>query len=75
MCDTVSLENVLTDVQELSKGMDLTKKEFELRKDFKDEKQNVVLKDFLSNAEEKFKRVRTDAKTAQDAFLECVEVH
>lgn len=69
----VSLENVLSDVQELSKGMDLTRKEFELRKDFKDEKQNVVLKDFLTNAEEKFKRIRTDSKVAQDAFLECVE--
>ena len=53
--------------------MDLTRKEFELRKDFKDEKQNVVLKDFLTNAEEKFKRIRTDSKVAQDAFLECVE--
>ena len=69
----VSLENVMTDVQELYKGMELTRKEFELRKDFKDDKQNVVLKDFLGNAEEKLRRLRTEAKAAQDAFHECVE--
>lgn len=53
--------------------MDLTRKEYELRKDFKDEKQNVVLKDFLANAEEKLRRLRIDSKAAQDAFQECVE--
>ena len=63
----------MTDVQELYKGMELTRKEFELRKDFKDDKQNVVLKDFLSNADEKLRRLRTEAKAAQDAFNECVE--
>lgn len=71
---TVSLENVMTDVHELDKGMELTRKEFEMRKDFKDhDKQNTVLKDFLSNAEEKLRRLRSEAKAAQDAFNECVE--
>ena len=71
---TVSLENVMTDVGELEKGMELTRKEFELRKDFKDQdKQNVVLKDFLGNAEEKLRRLRCESKAAQDAFHECVE--
>lgn len=63
----------MTDVAELSKGMELTRKEFELRKDFKDDKQNTVLKDFLGNAEEKLRRLRVEAKAAQDAFVECVE--
>ena len=70
---TVSLENVLGDIQELHKGMELTKKEYELRKDLKDEKQNTILKDFLTNAEEKLRRLRADSKAAQDAFSECVE--
>ncbi|XP_046450658.1 formin-like protein [Daphnia pulex] len=70
---TVSLENVLSDIQELQKGMDITRKEYELRKDLKDEKQNVILKDFLTNAEEKLRRLRADSKAAQDAFNECVE--
>nr|CAH0111898.1 unnamed protein product [Daphnia galeata] len=70
---TVSLENVLSDIQELQKGMEITRKEHELRKDLKDEKQNVILKDFLTNAEEKLRRLRADSKAAQDAFNECVE--
>lgn len=69
----VSLENVLGDIQELHKGMEITKKEYELRKDLKDEKQNMILKDFLTNAEEKLRRLRADSKAAQDAFNECVE--
>jgi hypothetical protein len=69
----VSLENVLSDIQELQKGMEITRKEHELRKDLKDEKQNVILKDFLTNAEEKLRRLRADSKAAQDAFNECVE--
>lgn len=63
----------MTDVHELDKGMELTRKEFELRKDFKDDKQNVVLKDFFSNADEKLRRLRSEAKAAHDAFCECVE--
>jgi len=73
VCVTVSLENVLGDIQELQKGMEITRKEYELRKDVKDEKQNVILKDFLTNAEEKLRRLRADSKAAQDAFNECVE--
>jgi hypothetical protein len=53
--------------------MDITRKEYELIKDLKDEKQNVILKDFLTNAEEKLRRLRADSKAAQDAFNECVE--
>ena len=41
---TVSLENITTDVHELEKGMDLVRKEFELRGK---EKHNTVLRRFL----------------------------
>jgi len=67
---TVSLENVMTDVHELEKGMELTRKEFELRKDFKD---TAVLKEFLASAEDKLRRLQTDSKIAQDAFSDVVE--
>ncbi|XP_033333224.2 formin-like protein isoform X1 [Megalopta genalis] len=67
---TVSLENITTDVHELEKGMDLVKKEFELRGK---EKHNTVLRDFLNNSEEKLRRLKSDARTAGDAFRECVE--
>lgn len=66
----VSLENIVTDVHELEKGMDMVRKEHELRgKD----RQSVVLKDFLANSEEKLTKVRKDTKMAQEAFKDCVE--
>ncbi|KAK9303760.1 hypothetical protein QLX08_004639 [Tetragonisca angustula] len=67
---TVSLENITTDVHELEKGMDLVRKEFELRGK---EKHNTVLRDFLNNSEEKLRRLKSDARTAGEAFRECVE--
>ncbi|XP_012541550.1 formin-like protein isoform X1 [Monomorium pharaonis] len=67
---TVSLENIMTDVHELEKGMDLVRKEFELRGK---EKHNMVLRDFLNNSEEKLRRLKLDARTASEAFRECVE--
>ncbi|XP_072755946.1 formin-like protein isoform X2 [Anoplolepis gracilipes] len=67
---TVSLENITTDVHELEKGMDLVRKEYELRGK---EKHNTVLRDFLNNSEEKLRRLKLDARTAGEAFRECVE--
>ncbi|KAK0174346.1 hypothetical protein PV327_010129 [Microctonus hyperodae] len=67
---TVSLENITTDVHELEKGMDQVRKEFELRGK---EKHNTVLRDFLNNAEEKLRRLRSDSRAAGEAFRECVE--
>lgn len=67
----VSLENVMTDVQELEKGMDVVRKEVELRGG--SSVQNHVLKDFLVNSEDKLKKVRVDAKNGQEAFKDCVE--
>lgn len=66
----VSLENIITDVHELEKGMDLVRKEFELRGK---EKHNTVLRDFLNNSEEKLRRLKSDARAAGEAFRECVE--
>lgn len=67
---TVSLENIVTDVHELEKGMDLVRKEHELRGK---ERQSVVLRDFLNNSEEKLRKLKADAKTAQETFKDCVE--
>ena len=59
----VSMENISTDIHELEKGFDLTKKEYNARKDSKD--CPVILKDFLVNSEERFKKLLADVKTAQ----------
>ncbi|XP_055372916.1 formin-like protein isoform X2 [Condylostylus longicornis] len=66
----VSLENVITDVHELEKGMEMVRKETDLR--IKGA-QIHILKDFLNNSEEKLKKIKNDMKLAQDAFKECVE--
>jgi len=50
--------------------MDLVRKEYELRGK---EKHNTVLRDFLNNSEEKLRRLKLDARTASEAFRECVE--
>lgn len=35
--------------------------------------QSLVIKDFLQNSEEKLKKLKSESKTAQEAFRECVE--
>jgi len=62
LCVAVSLENVITDIAEMEKGMEMTKREYEARKD---RDPPVILKDFLANSEDKIKKLRTDAKSAQ----------
>ena len=59
----VSLENITTDLVELNKGMELTKKEYVLRQT--SPTPPVILADFLRNSEEKLLKLRTDTKTAQ----------
>uniref|UniRef100_A0A1B6DWK9 Formin-like protein n=1 Tax=Clastoptera arizonana TaxID=38151 RepID=A0A1B6DWK9_9HEMI len=67
---TVSLEIVISDVSELEKGMELVRKESEVRR----ERTNpTVLRDFLANSEDKLRKLKTDAKIAQDLFRECLE--
>ncbi|XP_050546800.1 formin-like protein [Daktulosphaira vitifoliae] len=68
----VSLENVITDVNELEKNMEIVKKECETR--VHGNTQNVlILRDFLNNSEEKLKRLKNESKTAQETFRDCVE--
>jgi len=62
----VSLENVITDIAEMEKGMEMTKREYEARKD---REPPVILRDFLANSEDKIKKLRTDAKSAQVSSL------
>lgn len=74
----VSLENIMTDVNELEKGMEQAKKEFERGSNMRSvEGQNAaaVLKDFLGNSEEKLKKLRAESKTAQAAFAEVLEYY
>lgn len=58
----VSLEILISDVNELEKGMEQVRKEADLRGKGT---HNHVLRDFLSNSEEKLKKIRVDCKTAQ----------
>lgn len=66
----VSLENVITDVHELEKGMEMVRKEADLRGKGP---YNMVVRDFLNNSEEKLKKIKNDTKTAETIFKECVE--
>ncbi len=58
----VSIENITSDLVELTRGMEMTKREFEARKD---RDPPLILKDFLNNSEDKLKKLKQDAKTAQ----------
>lgn len=66
----MSLENIVTDVHELEKGMETVRKEADTRGKGA---QSMVLRDFLGNSEEKLRRLRNDTKAAQESFRECVE--
>ncbi|KAK1789257.1 hypothetical protein P4O66_014876 [Electrophorus voltai] len=63
----VSLENVLLDVKELQRGMDLTRREYSMHG------HNTLLRDFIQHNESKLKKLQDDAKIAQDAFEEVVK--
>ncbi|ELK35057.1 Formin-like protein 2, partial [Myotis davidii] len=63
----VSLENVLLDVKELQRGMDLTKREYSMHD------HNTLLKDFILSQEGRLKKLQDDAKIAQDAFDDVVK--
>ncbi|KAM6188978.1 formin-like protein 3 isoform 2-T2 [Sarcoramphus papa] len=57
----VSLENVLLDVKELGRGMELLRRECGLH-------ENSVLRTFLAASEGKLERLQKDARTAEDAY-------
>lgn len=58
----VSLEMLISDVNELEKGMEAVRKEADLRGKGV---QSHVLRDFLGNSEEKLKKIKSECKTAQ----------
>ncbi|XP_062271330.1 LOW QUALITY PROTEIN: formin-like protein 2 [Scomber scombrus] len=62
----VSLENVLCDVKDLQRGMELTWREFSVQ-------HNATLKDFISRNESRLTKVQEDARIAQDAFEDVVK--
>uniref|UniRef100_A0AAX7VD29 Formin-like 2b n=1 Tax=Astatotilapia calliptera TaxID=8154 RepID=A0AAX7VD29_ASTCA len=62
----VSLENVLSDVKELQRGMELTWREFSVS-------HNATLKDFISRNESRLSKLQEDARIAQDAFEDAVK--
>lgn len=57
----VSLENVLLDVKELGKGMELIRRECSLH-------DHAVLKNFLQSSDQQLDKLQKDAKTAEEAF-------
>ncbi|XP_075913628.1 formin-like protein 2 isoform X2 [Petromyzon marinus] len=63
----VSMENVLQDVRELQRGMDLTKREFSMHES------NTLLREFLAPSEARLERLLSDTKTAQEAYNTVVQ--
>lgn len=61
----VSLENVLLDVKELGKGMDLVRRECSLH-------DHAVLKGFAQTSDTQLDKLAKDAKTAEEAFNNVV---
>lgn len=66
----VSLENVMSDVTEMEKGMENVRKEADVRNRATN---SHVLRDFLNNFEDKLRKIKADSKNAQELFKECVE--
>lgn len=62
----VSLDQVLQEVTDIRKGLDLTTKEYENH-------QNPVLKEFLQKAGDKVQRLIEDADVAQEAYRNVVQ--
>nr|XP_054767781.1 formin-like protein 3 isoform X3 [Lytechinus pictus] len=62
----VSLENLIADITSLSHGITLCKREYAQQSD------NTILRDFLLNNEEKVRKLEMDLKNAKDAFNEVV---
>lgn len=63
----VSLDSILQDVRALQRGMEVTRREFEV------ENSDPVLQTFLSRNTELLNSVAADGKTAQDAYDSAVE--
>lgn len=65
----MSLENIAADITEIERGMEMTKREYEARKD---RDPPTILCDFHNNAEEKMRKMKTDCKTAQVSRISVV---
>ncbi len=62
----VSLENLTIDIKQLTTGVQLCKREFA------QQHENTLLRDFLLNNEDKVKKVEVDMKKAQEAYNDAV---
>ncbi|CAL4241618.1 unnamed protein product, partial [Meganyctiphanes norvegica] len=72
----VSLENIMTDLSELEKGMEQARKEADRHINSRTSEGQAaynVLKDFLSNSEEKLKKLRSTSPGSQYIQLEIME--
>lgn len=67
----VSLENVMVDINELQKGMQLVVKENDGWKD-KESPTVTVLRDFLSHATDQLKKLKDDSIAAQEQYTSVV---
>ncbi|KAG7270178.1 hypothetical protein CRUP_006101 [Coryphaenoides rupestris] len=65
--DKAANDNVLSDVRELQRGMELTWREFSVHG------HNAMLKDFISRHESRLHKLQEDARIAQDAFEDVVK--
>merc|ERR1712013_866808 len=72
-----SLENIMTDVNELEKGMNLTLKELSARQNAPPNpskaQRNLALKDFCDNANAQLKKLKADANNAKTVYVDCLE--
>lgn len=72
-----SLENIMTDVTELEKGMKLTLHELNARQNAPPNpsktQRNIALKDFCDNASEQLKKLKVDANNAKQSYTDCLE--
>jgi hypothetical protein len=75
----VSLENLLGDMSELDKGMELVRRELVAlggRPSAKvDEQRTAVVRDFLAESEDKLKKLKSDCATAQQVYAEVAEYY
>ncbi|CAK9292897.1 unnamed protein product [Gordionus sp. m RMFG-2023] len=74
-----SLENIMTDVHELTKGMEDTTKEYNARKSnpinpsTNSKETLLILEDFLSCSQDKLNKAKVEAKSAEESYYEVVE--
>merc|ERR1719474_2178164 len=76
-----SLENIITDVQELERGMAITRRELVARQNNPSSagsarlQHTSLLADFVSNARDQLAKLSADANNAKAAFTECLEYY